>query len=347
MKLAAIDVGSNAIRFVLADIAFDGSLEILKAIREPIRLGRDVFKSGSVSEKAIKETTKAFQKFGKLIEKHRVLWVKAVATSALREAKNGSLLQERIFQKTGIHICIISGEEEARLINLAVDQRISTRGRNGAYIDIGGGSLELSLISNRKLVATRTFRMGTVRTLHAAKIQDKETSVLKIRAALRRHLPEISRFLRASHFAVNRLHVLAGTGGNIEALGKLRVEALDRSTSQFITLEELEDLIQILGSMTYTERIKKLHLKPDRADVIIPAAVAVYEVMKLLKKHDLSIPLVGLKDGVLLDLNESISRGNTRDICSCQQIDLRKPDRTPRKRVVSQPRKRSELNGFR
>lgn len=354
MKLAAIDVGSNAIRFVLAESAFDGSLEILKAIREPIRLGRDVFKSGAVSEMAFKETVAAFQKFEKIIQKHKVVWVKAVATSAMRDSKNGAHLQERIFQRTGIHVCIISGEEEARLINRAVDQRISTKGRQGAYIDIGGGSLELSLISNQNLIATRTFRMGTVRTLQAAKLRDKETSVVRVQNAIRKHLPEISRFLRAERGSIGQISVLAGTGGNIEALGKLRVEALGQSTSQFITLEELEELIGLLGRMTFGERVKKLDLRPDRADVIIPAAVAVHAVMKLLKKHDLSIPFVGLKDGVLLELNDSLTSNSQMDLCHCQSLvqkkqvkNLRRNPRPIQTKAANRSRRKADLNGFR
>ncbi|MBX9768530.1 MAG: hypothetical protein K2X47_14750 [Bdellovibrionales bacterium] len=345
MKLAAIDVGSNAIRFVLAESSFDGSLEILKAIREPIRLGRDVFKTGTISEKSFKEATKAFQKFAKIIQKHKVIWVKAVATSAMRDAKNGVWLQERISQRTGIHICIISGEEEARLINRAVDQRISTKGRKGAYIDIGGGSLELSLISNQKLIATRTFKMGTVRTLQAARLGDKETSVVRIQTAIRKHLPEVSKFLRAEKNTVSQISVLAGTGGNIEALGKLRVEALGRATSQFITLEELDDLISLLGRMSYAERVKKLDLRPDRADVIIPAAVAVHAVMKLLKKHDLSIPFVGLKDGVLLELNDSLSSSHQMDLCNCQFLEQKKQAKSARTQPTNL--RKMDLNGFR
>ena len=163
--LAAIDVGSNAMRIMVGRIVYDGKVEVIENLRLPVRLGQDAFTTGLVSEETAQQAVDAFTRFRKTLDDHKVDKVRAVATSALRETANSDLLIDRIARSTGIEIEIISGEEEARLIHLAVAQSVNLNKKHALLIDIGGGSVEVTLSQNGNILSTESYNMGTVRLL--------------------------------------------------------------------------------------------------------------------------------------------------------------------------------------
>ncbi len=165
-NIAAIDVGSNVIRLGIASADDQGRLHILHSDREAVRLGADVFVKGEISDKRLVEAMDAFLRFRKRMNQDKVKSVKAVGTSALREARNREYVISQIAKATEITIETISGEEEARLVYLATSRAVKLEGRVALLIDIGGGSVEISVANEREIVATRSFAIGTVRLLH-------------------------------------------------------------------------------------------------------------------------------------------------------------------------------------
>ncbi|RYZ74111.1 MAG: hypothetical protein EOP05_09490, partial [Proteobacteria bacterium] len=218
--LAAIDIGSNAIRLVIGSMDEFGDIKIVKKVREPVRLGKDVFGGGEISSKTRDKALDAFLKFRGLIKEHDVHFTKAVATSALREAKGRDEFVSQVKKSSGIEIDVIDGIEEGRLIYSAVSQRMNLNDKVVLLIDIGGGSVELTIADHGVRKATQTFKMGTVRLL-----QFLETRGLKekhLSDVIREHAGPVKDFL-ATHLKGLHLDLAIGTGGNFETLGKLRV----------------------------------------------------------------------------------------------------------------------------
>ena len=164
-KIAAIDAGSNAIRMIVGNVDENWRVEPIENIRLPVRLGQDVFASGSLGEKTIQQAVEAFLHFQRVASDLGVVKTRAIATSALREAANGDILVDRIARTSGIEIEIISGAEEARLIHQAVAHTINLKGKRAVLIDIGGGSVEVTLSENQNMISTESYNMGTVRLL--------------------------------------------------------------------------------------------------------------------------------------------------------------------------------------
>ncbi len=314
--IAAIDVGSNAVRLAIGEIKSDGRLESKKNIRAPVRLGRDVFDTGEVQEKAQKKLLKALYKFEKFLKKYNVRYVRAVATSAMREAKNSRDILKKVEEKIGIRLSVISGEEEAKLINRAVLEAVDLRDRFAALIDIGGGSLEISFLKNQSLTQTQTFPLGTVRVMSKAGLKPEQTDISKMDAVIKAHEKSVADYCAKARNG-NQVEVAAGTGGNIEALGQLRVTLLGRASSRFLLLDDLNQIIETLSSLSYKERVEKLELREDRADVILPASLALRVAMKALKVSEILIPGVGLKDGALLELRDFRIKGDEIRLFSC------------------------------
>lgn len=298
-RLAAIDVGSNAIRLVIGELEANGEVRILKKYREAVRLGKDAFSQGSISKKCIEKTIETFLKFKGFLKEQNVKHVRAVATSAMREASNRKLLVESVFKQTGIEIEVIDGLEEGRLIFSAVSNRVDLSGSRSILIDIGGGSVEVTVAEGLKIVATKSFPLGTVRLLEA----------LESRGLKEKHLPSVIEagfkplraFLR-DHLKGKTIDFAIGTGGNFECLGKLRVALLSKTSIYSMTFEELVELTEHLASMTVKERIQFLRLKNDRADVIVPAALVTLAIMEAIPTDTLNVPFVGLRDGILASL---------------------------------------------
>lgn len=300
-RYAAIDIGSNAIRMAISEYTPKGFV-FLKKFRIPIRLGADVFEKGKISGKNLKESARVFRQFRQIMNKLGVQHFRAVGTSALREAKNQSSFVELIRRKSGLTIEVIDGTLEAELIHLAVKKEIHLENHRCLLIDVGGGSVELTLTEKGKILTTSSFPMGTVRTLEILKKRNLTESQLGL--VMADYLPMISGFLnnrkQAIEFAV-------GTGGNIEAFGKLKSILLKKDSRNFVLRSELDEIIQKVAAMNIKTRIEKLKLRPDRADVILPGLYLVQTCMTLSGIEQLYIPYVGLKDGLLWSLADPSS----------------------------------------
>jgi exopolyphosphatase/guanosine-5'-triphosphate,3'-diphosphate pyrophosphatase len=303
VHIAAIDIGSNAIRLVLGEMTGHRDITLLKKVREPVRLGKDVFATGEISKKTAERAVETFKKFRGILKEADVHHVRAVATSALRETRNRDWFVSYVQAETGIKIEVIDGLEEARLIYTAVASRVDLHDKNALLIDIGGGSVELTISVKGRIKGVQTFKLGAVRLLQILEERDLKEKHLK--NLLVELMAPVKTFVQSATKGVP-IDVCVGTGGNFECLGKLRVALLNRNSIFSMTYHELSQLIEHLGSMSVKERIQYLRLRPDRADVVVPAALVIHAIMGFIPVEMLSIPYVGLRDGILADLGSKI-----------------------------------------
>ncbi|MCD8739802.1 ethanolamine ammonia-lyase reactivating factor EutA [Mucilaginibacter roseus] len=288
MRYAAIDIGSNAVRMLIAEIVENNHSVSFKKntlIRVPLRLGDDAFLHQQISEKKSADLVKTMQAFSNLIDVYKVTDYMACATSAMREAKNGDEVVKAIKEKAGINLEIIHGEKEAKIIYAShADQEID-KSKNYLYIDVGGGSTELSLFSAGELIASQSFNLGTIRILDN---QDKEETWDEMREFIRKHTRGFKDIAGI------------GTGGNINKLYRL-AEQKDKSPMLF---NKLKSLYSYLSSFSLKDRINVLGLNHDRADVIIPACEIYITVMKTAGIKQIYVPSVGMVDGIIQTLIE-------------------------------------------
>lgn len=288
MVFAAIDIGSNAMRLLFCRVYLvDGKPHFSKEelFRMPIRLGEDVFMQGKISTTKADRLITSLRGFSDLIRAYGVVGYRAVATSAMRDASNGLEIMERVKKETGIHLEIIDGKDEAALVfSNHIEELLNPRYAY-LYIDVGGGSTELTLYFNNKVVAARSFNIGTVRML-LDKVEKDE-------------LEEMKSWLKRN---TNGIHPLSGigSGGNINKIFKMS----GKKETKHLSYERLKGIYEMLCSYTYKERIERLDLKPDRADVIIPAAKIFLTVMKNADIEKVFVPQVGLSDGLVHGLYE-------------------------------------------
>jgi exopolyphosphatase / guanosine-5'-triphosphate,3'-diphosphate pyrophosphatase len=305
LNISAIDVGSNAMRMVIGEVDESWRVNTIENVRLPVRLGQDVFSRGYLEENTIQQTEEAFLRFKHMAESFNIQHLRAVATSAAREAGNSDLLLDRVFRTSGIEIEIISGEEEARLIHSAVAHVLDLTNKRSLLIDIGGGSVEVTISTGRNIISTDSYNMGTVRLLE--KLNGKQKSKHPF-GNLVREYTEAARYRIERDIGDEKVQICAGTGGNVEEIGRLRQKLFKAESDRFVTLEELEKLIEHLDRMTYEERMRKLKLRPDRADVILPASIVLHLIASEAGVKQIAIPNVGLKDGILLDIAEDLSK---------------------------------------
>jgi exopolyphosphatase/guanosine-5'-triphosphate,3'-diphosphate pyrophosphatase len=301
--LAAIDVGSNAIRLVIGNVDADRTITVIESIRESVRLGEDVFAHGSISDANIERAAEVFRKFRGLIDTHGAKWVRAVSTSACREALNRELFVDRIAQTSDIELTVIGEEEEARLIYLAVADRVPLKGKVAMLVDIGGGSTEVTLVSGGQILATESFKMGSVRLLQL--LRDSRRGEREFHQLLREYLDSTHRKIK-KELGNERIELCVGTGGNIEVLGDLRREVLKKERDSVLPMDDLDDLVKRLQNLSYEERVRELGLRPDRADVIVPASMILQKIVKQAGVREVVIPRVGLKDGLLIDMVQEL-----------------------------------------
>ncbi|WP_118193079.1 Ppx/GppA phosphatase family protein [Albibacterium indicum] len=285
MRYAAIDIGSNAVRLLISDISKSGneySFNKDTLVRVPLRLGDDAFLDHKISDKKSELLVKTMIAFRNLMDAYEVKDYMACATSAMREAKNGQDLVKKI-EAVGIDLKIIDGEEEAKIIysNQLVNKLDSRK--TYLYIDVGGGSTELSILNKGKVEASKSFNIGTIRILDN---QDKEETWVDMKKWVRDHTKEFKNV------------VGVGSGGNINKLFSLSNEKPDN----LLSYEKLKALSDYLNSYSLKERIQVLGLKPDRADVIIPACLIFISIMKWGKLKKIAVPRIGLVDGVIQTL---------------------------------------------
>ena len=281
MKLAAIDIGSNAARLQISTILHSDNIVSFKRVeyvRFPLRLGHDVFNYGALTPESEARTTKLMQAYKLLMELHEVEGYMACATSAMRESTNGPEIAKRIEATTGIKIHIIDGQKEAELINNVVVQALDDR--QYLHIDVGGGSTELNVYVNRQKVNSKSFKIGSVRLL-----EGKET-----KGAWRKIEDWVEDNIDSSQEIT-----AVGTGGNISKLFNLASKLSETET----TLAEIDRMRNFIAGFSLNDRINKLRLNADRADVIVPAADIYISVMKWAGADKIIVPDLGLKDGII------------------------------------------------
>jgi exopolyphosphatase / guanosine-5'-triphosphate,3'-diphosphate pyrophosphatase len=304
--IAAIDVGSNAFRLLIGKVDQDLHLEPLESLRIPVRLGKDTFQNGIIGEASMQESVNAFSTFQKVMHDYGVSKVRAVSTSAMRESANQEILADRILQATGILVEVISGEEEARLIHLAVSKAIDLQKYVALLVDIGGGSMETTLSVKGNIIFAESYKIGAVRLLSQMNQPDKsgvsfEELVREFIESPRRRIQKI--------LQEQPVNLLISTGGNVETLGELAHKLFLHKTNHALSLKDLDLLIERLESTSFEDRISQLGLRPDRADVILPAAILLKAVADETHLPEISIPHVSLKEGVLWDMAEEITPG--------------------------------------
>ena len=288
LKLAAIDIGSNAIRFQVTNVInYDGQLSFkrLEYIRFPLRLGNDVFKNLLIGPEKEDRFFRLMNAFKLLIDLYEVDDYYACATSAMRESKNGRTIVQKVEELLGLEINIIDGNEEARFINNVLLKDLD----HGTYlhIDVGGGSTELNIIHKRENVKSHSFKLGSVRTLEQTTTQfETEKMVAWIHSNLK---PEYG------------LIKAIGTGGNIQKLYELSYKS---TKDKIADITSLEPTLAYLKTLSQDEKINKLRLNPDRADVIVPAGNIYIGAMKAAKARKILVPDIGLKDGIMQMLYE-------------------------------------------
>jgi len=297
--IAAIDVGSNAMRLGLA--AFDadtGTPQLIQRYREAVRLGHDAFTSGILSEKTMDDAVKAFAYFRKILDQHHIENYRATATSAMRDSKNGHVLIKRIFDETGINLSLISGEEEARLVQLSISRRVDLSKQFTLLVDMGGGSVEVTLCDDGEVISAQSFKIGTVRLLELlGKSGDFNNLLSEYLEGMRKKLKQ--------QLGRRKPAVCVATGGNAGAIGSLAFQILGTESADQVSRVELDDLIKKLAAMSFEERIQDLGLRPDRADVILPASMVFREIMKLARVQTMVMPEASLLDGILIGMMES------------------------------------------
>lgn len=292
MRLSSIDIGSNAIRQLIVEIKSDGGWKILKKHRETIRLGTDVFDDGSIHPGTQKRLLLAFKRMALLNKKFKVHKTLAFATSAFRDAKNKKPILSAIYKQSKIQIKIISGKKEAELIRQAVQNAIGLDDKHCLLIDIGGGSVELTHLQKNKIFYSQSFKWGMVRTLTEAKSQSKTPQRI-----LANKLSENSKLLPKGRF-----ELAVGTGGNLDAMAKLKLILLKKGPNTIITKAELNQMYILFLKTKSNERSIKFKLKPDRVDVIEPAMFLTLNLMKKYRINKIKIPGIGLKEGAILSL---------------------------------------------
>ena len=289
MKLAAVDIGSNAIRLFVAEVFYDsGKIEQDKIshTRIPIRLGEDVFTFGRISEKKEIQLTQVLTGLSLIIKSLGVDHYRICATSAMRSAENGREVVEAIKANTGLTVDVLSGAEEADIIFANFEQQDLPKSKNYLFIDVGGGSTELTIIENFERKHSQSFEIGTVRML----INDQ----VKIPKA-------ISVWLKENLNSSLNYEAIA-TGGNISSAFKM----LEKKQREPIAVKELETLLRNLAKLSVHERVKKYAIRPDRADVIVPALNLYTQVANSANIDKIFAPKFGLADGIVLKLFKSL-----------------------------------------
>lgn len=285
---AAIDIGSNGARLLIKNVKEDsmGNVEFTKVLflRIPLRLGKDVFSIGEISDERERMMMCMTKSYKQLMRLYNVEMYRACATSAMRDARNGKRILKRIKKKTGIDIEILNGSEEAKILyNNSLEAADCING-NYAYVDVGGGSTEISLLSNGELVGSCSYNIGTLRMLSGAVAPD---TVANMRSDLEEYAgkyPDI---------------VIVGSGGNINKLSRLFHESSKKAKKNILPVSSLQRLHDDMKPMTINERIAKYGLKTDRADVIIPAAEIFMTVAQALGCSEIHVPNISLADGII------------------------------------------------
>ena len=289
VNYAAIDIGSNAVRLLIKSIDREAvqekKIKKVMMLRVPLRLGFDVFSIGELSEKKADKLRRLMKAFRQLMKIYDVDDYRACATSAMRDARNGRTIIKKIEKDTGIRIEIIDGQEEARMIYNNHIECMEDRQGNYKYVDVGGGSTEINLLTNGELVWSVSYNIGTVRMLSNAvkegTWQQMEEELMKVTEGVA---------------AIN----IIGSGGNINKLFRL-ADKKDKKL-QRLPVSSLQTVYDVLKPLTPEERVEAFSLKQDRADVIVPAAEIFLKIAEVVHAEYIYVPVIGLSDGIIDNL---------------------------------------------
>jgi exopolyphosphatase/guanosine-5'-triphosphate,3'-diphosphate pyrophosphatase len=296
MKFAAIDIGSNAARLLLSNVFEEGEKVIFKKsslIRVPLRLGFDAFSKKNISENKIQKLIETIRAFKILIGVHEVISWKAIATAAMREAENGPQIVERVERETGVRIKVVSGEEEAGIVYSNHIAEDLDPDKSYLYIDVGGGSTEVTLFAENRVLASCSFNIGTIRLING---QVKEADWKKLKVYIRE--------IAEGHSTL----IGIGSGGNINKLFKMS----GKQEGKPLPTKRLQKLRDEISELTVAERITQLGMNEDRADVIVHAANIFLFILKQAGIKKLMVPEIGVSDGIIHLLYEEFkSRKST------------------------------------
>jgi exopolyphosphatase/guanosine-5'-triphosphate,3'-diphosphate pyrophosphatase len=284
MLFSGIDIGSNAVRLLFANVfeTKGGPIaEKASLLRIPIRLGLDVFTFGRISKQKVEDLAKTLKAFKMLIDVYKPVSYLAAATSAMREADNSTEVLDYVRSESGLKIDLIDGISEANIISSFSNHLINKNYTRTLYIDVGGGSTEMSILDGKDFIASNSFKIGTLRLLADA-VDNNEWDAMH-------------KWLNQFKKDFGQMNVI-GSGGNINKITKLYGHAYNN----VVSLDQLNFAYKQLNSMTLSERIDKMGLRPDRADVIVPAAKIFIKVLKWTDLKVVTAPKVGLADGLVL-----------------------------------------------
>lgn len=297
MKFGAIDIGTNAARLLVGEVTHEGDHAFVKKIsytRIPLRLGEDVFEKGKISTKKLDNFVKTIEAFKLISEIFNVKKLRACATSAMRDAKNRKQVLEAILDKTGVEIEVISGDEEAQLIFGTFFLMDIDKSKPFLVIDVGGGSTEISVFENGERVASKSFELGTLRLL-----KEKTND----------HIWEDVNEWIEKNVDLTVPHIVYATGGNINKVHKM----LGAQQDETVTLNRMNLLRNKLNKLTLEQRIDLYQLKPDRADVIIPAMDIYAFILEKVKSVEFFVPKIGLSDGMIYEMYKRFEKKGKKE----------------------------------
>jgi len=287
VKLAAIDIGSNAIRLQISTILEGGEKMLFKKleyVRFPLRLGHDVFTTNRISDASLAKFKKLMKAYKLLLELYEVDDYMFCATSAMRESENGEEVARQVKEELGITINIIDGHLEAEFINKAIFSYLGNE--TYLHIDVGGGSTELNLFVKGKKIKTRSFKIGSVRIL-----EHHDSPVM---------WEDMEHWVRENVKLSYGKVTAVGTGGNISKI----FELAQKKPGSAMSLKKIKTIKEEIELLSIDQRIYQLQMNPDRADVIVPASGIYIKVMEWAHSNSIIVPDVGLKDGILLHVLE-------------------------------------------
>ena len=286
-KYAAVDIGSNAIRLLIATViekeGFPTQFKKTSLVRLPIRLGADVFLKGNISSGNYKRLLDAMQAYSLIIKTHKVVAYRACATSAMREAKNGKEIVSKLKAATGIDIQIIDGNDEAAIIASTDLKQLISDNKVFLYVDVGGGSTEFTVFANGKNIASHSFKLGTVRIINGM----VEDAIWE----------QAQQWVNQHTKAFSKINVI-GSGGNINSIYRFS----EKKVGQPLSYLFMSNFYEKVKQYDYNQRVFELKMNPDRADVIIPATRIYLSAMKWAKAKNMYVPKIGLADGIVKQL---------------------------------------------
>lgn len=291
MKIAAIDIGSNAARMQISSVLDDQgriSFKKVEYVRFALRLGHDVFTIGRINYESEARLKKLLTVYKLLMELHEVDAYLICATSALREAENGLNICERVKLEMGMNINLISGEKEAEMINNVIINELQ-EDKTYIHIDVGGGSTELNIYKGKRKVNSQSFKLGSVRLMEGKVSKD-------IWKKMQKWIDE--------NVSGREEMIAIGTGGNISKI----FEFIDQTSEGIATFGAIERAVNYLGKFSVEERINRLKMNPDRADVIVHASDIYLSAMRWAGAKMMFVPDLGLKDGIMLEVYQNLKK---------------------------------------